>query len=133
MRDADPGSNGTDLTWIWHQWIPGQTAKCDLAAAGVVVPDFLVGTLCACPMIYPCPRLPRHACGPTDRWSLQMVFRECPVSQDAASQIDDVTMVRKQHHLPAFGELRQGLQDVAGALIVRGDQHVVQHQRHLRV
>ena len=64
---------------------------------------------------------------------LQTVDRQRLLAQSCSRQINQMTMMRKDHDLPALSESRQRPQDVRRAFIVRGDEHVIEHERHVQV
>ena len=61
---------------------------------------------------------------------LQFVDRKIALLERRAHHVDQVPMVREQQDLVVLRELRQRAQDVRRALIVRGDEHVIQDERH---
>ncbi len=63
----------------------------------------------------------------------QTAYHKGALVERGPRHVDQVTMMREQHHLSSFGESRECAQDVRRSFIVRGDEHVVQYQRHLRV
>ena len=64
---------------------------------------------------------------------LQAMNRERSIAQSRSCHIDQMTMMRKDHDLSALGESRERTQYVRRAFIVRGDEYVVEHKRHVRV
>ena len=63
----------------------------------------------------------------------QGMNRKSLVTQSCSRHIDQMAMMRKDHNLPALGKLRQSTQDVRRAFIIRGDEYVIEHKRHVRV
>ena len=58
---------------------------------------------------------------------------ESLIVQDSACYVDQVTMMRKEQYLPALGESGQCPQNIGCSFIVRGNKHVVEHERHVWV
>jgi len=65
--------------------------------------------------------------------NLQVMNRKHLVVQSCPGHIDQMAMMRKDQDLPAFGEARQRAQHIRCAFVVRGDEHVIEHERHVRV
>ena len=63
----------------------------------------------------------------------QAMNRERLVVQSCSRNANQMAMMRKDHNLPALGKLRQSRQDVRRAFIIRGDEYVIEHKRHVRV
>lgn len=50
-----------------------------------------------------------------------------------ACYVDKMAMMRKEHDLAALGESCQRPQDVCRPRIIRSNEDIIKHERHLRV
>ena len=75
---------------------------------------------------------PPRPCGPRTSNS-QTMDRERLIIQCCPRHINQVPMMRKDHDLAALGESLECAQDVTRTFIVRSDEDIIEHQRHMRV